>query len=44
MVAVGMRDEDVVDITKVHPQPRKTACDTVTRIYDILGTIDDKQV
>src|SRR5262245_41490815 len=26
MVAVGMRDEDVVDIAEVRPQPCKTAC------------------
>jgi hypothetical protein len=44
MVAVGMGDEDVVDITKVRPQPCKTARHTVTRIYDILNTIDDKQI
>src|ERR1700680_591956 len=44
MVAVGMRDEDVVDIAKVRPQPCQTTCNTVTSIYNILGTIDDKQV
>ena len=44
MVAVGMRDEDVVDIAEVRTQPSKTASDTVTCIYDILATIDDKQV
>jgi hypothetical protein len=44
MVAVGMRNEDVVDIAEVCPEPCKTACDTVTCIYDILATIDDKQV
>ena len=42
MVAVGMRDENVVDIAKVRAQPCKTACNTLTCIYDILGTIDDK--
>src|SRR5438874_5445106 len=36
MVAVGMRDEDVVYIAEVRPQPCKTASDTVTCIYDIL--------
>ena len=44
MVAVGMGDEDVVDIAEVRPQPCKTASDTVTCIYDILATIDDKQI
>src|ERR1700736_5433642 len=44
MVAGGMRDENVVDIAKVRAQPCKTACNTLTCIYDILGTIDDKQV
>src|SRR5262249_16405132 len=38
MVAVGMRDEDVVDIAQVHPQPGKTASDTVTCVHDILAT------
>src|SRR5262249_35098214 len=44
MVAVGMRDEDVVDIAEVRPQPGKTASDTVTSIYDILAAIDHKQI
>src|SRR6266446_9328639 len=44
MVAVGMRDENVIDIAKVRAQPCKTPCNTLTCIYDILSTIDDKQV
>jgi len=44
MVAVGMRDEDVVDIAEVCPQSGKTASDTVTCIYDIFASVDHEQI